>query len=184
MLGFHNRWDAPLSFRHFYQRSTHGKQGKKALHVGYPPTTQNSQKSLARKDVPRVQAQKKDPHESFLKQTALELENTLLELEALKQKLARCQRDLDQLKCETNWFYAEVRVPVLFFYSQPSKTVAPSGKCFKKEKILVLYQTLENAEGLWMSMRSAMEPEKRFWIALVTDDFQMTLTKFSLNPGA
>jgi len=29
-----------------------------------------------------------------------------------------------------------------------------------------------------------MEPEKRFWIALVTDDFQMTLTKFSLNPGA
>ncbi len=131
-----------------------------------------------------------------------ELSTVLTELSSLKQRLARTMtqaegqlhamerasmpaqvlKDLSQLQTDSNWVYATVTVSKLFFYARPTTTMQPHGSFAHRQRILALYKTVENEEGLWMQVRHATEPEKRFWIRLTDSEGKVTVGNFDLVP--
>ena len=94
----------------------------------------------------------------------------------------RFQQDLEQVKIECNWLYCTVSVPRLFYYETPTTTVQPAGSVKGSSRILVLFHTVENDEGLWMQTRDAREPEKRWWIRLTDTEGNVTIGNFSTSP--
>jgi hypothetical protein len=129
-----------------------------------------------------------------------EINNVISELAALKQRLSRTlsqaegqlhamekasvpaqlQKDIAQLQTESNWLYATVSVPRLFYYAKPTTTLQPSGYYSQVDRIIVLYKTVENEEGLWMQTRQAHDPDKRYWIRLIDAEERMTIGKFDV----
>lgn len=95
---------------------------------------------------------------------------------------SQLQKQVEQLQVECNWLYSTVLVSQLHMYLRPTTTLQPSGVLKKDQRILILYKTVENEEGLWMQLRQAKEPEKRYWIRLVDSTGTMTIGDFAVTP--
>jgi len=133
---------------------------------------------------------------------AADLSNIVAEMTALKQRLSRTlsqtesqlhvmekasvpaqlQKDVAQLQTDCNWLYATVVAEELPYYATPSLVTQPAGTFLRRSRILVLYRTVENEEGLWMQTRQSSEPEKRFWVKLTDGNGDVTIGHFGVTP--
>lgn len=132
-----------------------------------------------------------------------QLSNMLAEMSSLKQRLsktlsqasdqlahmaqasipAKMQKDISQLLVESHWLYATVRAnPTLPYFASPSFVNQPVNLYRFGQRILVLYKTVENAEGLWMQTRTGADPDKRFWVRVTDDEGNVTLDHFDIIP--
>ena len=129
-----------------------------------------------------------------------ELSNLLAELSSLKQRLskaltqaadqlarmekasvpAQIQKVVDQLQVDSNWLYATVMTDKLPYYASASFVTQPVGFYSNRQRILILYKTVENKDGIWMQVRNAQEPEKRFWIRLTDEKGNVTVGHFGI----
>jgi len=131
----------------------------------------------------------------------LEVINIMAELSALKQRLSKIisqaegqlhnmerasvpgeiQKQITQLQTECNWIFTTVNVPKLFYYSNPSTLIQPSGYFKQGARILVLYKITETNEGLWCQIRVGAEPDKRYWIRLLDSEERVTIGQFDVK---
>lgn len=129
-----------------------------------------------------------------------ELSNILAELSSLKQRLskalsqaadqlarmekasvpAQIQKVVDQLQVDSNWLYATVMTDKLPYYASASFVTQPVGVYSNRQRILILYKTVENKDGIWMQVRNAQEPEKRYWIRLTDEKGNVTVGHFGI----
>jgi hypothetical protein len=129
-----------------------------------------------------------------------ELSNIIAELSSLKQRLsktmsqaadqlgrmekasvpAQIQKVVDQLQVDSNWLYATVMIEKLPYYASASLITQPVGVYGSRQRILILYKTVENKEGIWMQVRNANEPDKRYWVKLTDDSGNVTIGHFGI----
>ena len=114
-----------------------------------------------------------------LVKTLQEAENSAASTSSSSQR--RDAKLLEQLKAETNWMYATVQVPSLNYSVEPSEHSQTSGVLHHFNRVLVLYKTFENDEGLWMQIRLSEYPEKRFWIKLSDIHNNVTIGSFAIH---
>lgn len=119
-----------------------------------------------------------------------ELEELTSQLTTLRNRLSKTvtsaeqhnSTPLKQLQTDTNWIYAIVQHPQVPVYAESSTSSTIVDNFVQNQKILLLYNPVENAEGLWMQTRLTQQPQRRFWINLVDKGtHNMVIGQFSFT---
>jgi len=121
-----------------------------------------------------------------------ELEELTSQLTTLRNRLSKTVTSaesqiaqatpLKQLQTDTNWIYAIVQHPQVPVYAESSTSSTIVDNFVQHQKILLLYNPVENAEGLWMQTRLTQHPQRRFWINLVDKGtHNMVIGQFSFT---
>jgi hypothetical protein len=133
------------------------------------------------------------------REDAAGLSNLVSEVTSLRQRLAKClsqaetqlhliekaslpaqtQKLVQQLTTDVNWLYCTTNCRLSLF-ATPSQSLKPLSTLEKGARILILYKTTENQEGLWMQTRSATDPESRQWIPLLDSQGNLTISNLSV----
>lgn len=104
-------------------------------------------------------------------------------LQNLNQEPMYLQQQIDQLQSDSNFMFGTVVADTLAYYISPTTDYAPFGHYQQGERILILYNLIENAHGLWLQTRNSDEPESRYWILVSTNNNDsLNVDHFSVLP--